>query len=117
MQKRAVRAITNAYYRAHAKPLFLQLGVLDIYQINTFYTANFMFLYHSHSLPSSLNTLFVTGNQIHTYDTRHASDYRIHACRTIVLNNLLYYFGDQNCGIHHQKILLIKRLLVVSGTE
>ena len=57
MQKRAVRAITNAYYRAHTKPLFLQLGVLDIYQINTLYTANFMFLYHSHSLPSSLNVI------------------------------------------------------------
>ena len=74
MQK---RAITNAYYRAHTKPLFLQLGVLDIYQINTFYTANFMFLYYSHSLPSSLHTLFITGNQIHIYDTRHAFDYRI----------------------------------------
>ena len=35
----------------------------------------------------------------------------------LVLNNLLYYFGDQNRGIHYQKIVLIKRLLVVSGTE
>ena len=44
-------AITNACYRAHTKLLFLQLNVLDIYQINTFYTANFFFtitiLYHS----------------------------------------------------------------------
>ena len=84
MQKRAVRASTNACYRAHTKPLFLQLNVLDVYQINTFYAAKFMFLYHGHSLPSSFNTLFTTGSQIHTYDTRHALDYQTHACRTSV---------------------------------
>ena len=54
----------------HIQNHSLQLNVLDIYQINTFYTANFMFLYHNHYLPSSLNTLFTTGSQIHTYDTR-----------------------------------------------
>ena len=71
MQKCAVWAITNAYYHAHIKPLFLHLGMLDIYQINTFYTANFMFLYHGHSLPSSLNTLFLTGNHIHMIQDMH----------------------------------------------
>ena len=54
-----------------------------------------MFLYHSHSLPSSLNTLFVTGNQIHTYDTRHASDYRTHACRTSVKQFTLLFRGPK----------------------
>ena len=47
MQKCTVWAITNACHCAYTKQLFLQLNVLDIYQINTFYTANFMFLYHS----------------------------------------------------------------------
>ena len=95
MQKRAVRAITNAYYRAHTKPLFLQLGMLDIYQINTFYTPNFMFLYHSHSLSSSLNTLFITGNQIHIYDARHAFDYRTHACRASAKQFIILFRGPK----------------------
>jgi hypothetical protein len=60
MQKRAVRAITNACYCAHTKSLFSQLKLLDIYQINTFYTAKFMFLYHNHLLPSSTTTTTTT---------------------------------------------------------
>ena len=54
-----------------------------------------MFLYHSHSLPLSLNMLFVTGNQIHTYDTRHASDYQTHACRTSVKQFTILFRGSK----------------------
>ena len=39
LQKRAVRAITNSDYRAHSAPLFSKLGILNIYQINTFQIA------------------------------------------------------------------------------
>ena len=90
MQKCAGRTITNAYYRVHTKPLFLQPDVLDIYQIYTFYTANFTFLYHSHSLPSSLNTLFTTGNQIHTvHMIQDTHSIIVLTLAELVLNNLL----------------------------
>ena len=36
LQKRAVRAIINSDYKAHSAPLFSELGVLDIFQINAF---------------------------------------------------------------------------------
>ena len=52
-----------------------------------------MLLYQSHSLPSSLNTLFTTGNQIHTYDTRQAFDCRTHACRTSVKQFTILFRG------------------------
>ena len=33
LQKRAVRAINNADFRAHSTPLFLHLGILDIFKV------------------------------------------------------------------------------------
>ena len=51
LQKRAVRAITNSDHRAHSAPLFSKLGILDIYQINTFETAKLVFCYHNNLLP------------------------------------------------------------------
>ena len=56
----------NHEYRAHSAPLFEQLKVLDIFKVNTFHTAKFMFLYHHRLLPVSLSNLFVTNNQVHS---------------------------------------------------
>ena len=67
LQKRAVRVITNSPYRSHSAPLFEKLKVLDIFKINTFHIARFMFLYHHRLLPESLSNLFVSNNQVHSY--------------------------------------------------
>ena len=45
LQERAVWAITNSDYRTHSVPLFTKLGILDIFQVNTFQVAKFMFYY------------------------------------------------------------------------
>ena len=81
LQKRAVRAITNSEYRAHTAPLFSKLEILDIFQVNTLDTAKFMFRYHNNLLPPLFRNLFMTDSQVHRYDTRTASNYRVHSCR------------------------------------
>ena len=81
LQKRAVRAVTNSDYRAHTA-LFSKLKILDIFQINTLDIAKFMFRYHNNLLPPLFLDLFMTNSQVHTYDTRTASNYRMHSCRT-----------------------------------
>ena len=58
LQKRAVRAITNSDYRAHSAPLFSKLGILDIFQVNTFEIAKFMFYYRNNLLPPLLPQSF-----------------------------------------------------------
>ena len=73
LQKRAVRAITNSDYRAHSAPLFSKLGILDIYQINTFQIAKFMYCYHNNLLPPLFFNLFFTNSQFHGYSTRTAN--------------------------------------------
>ena len=82
LQKRAVRIITNADFRAHSEPLFFRLKILDIYNINSFYTAQFMFSYYHQLLPPLFSNLFVTSSNIHNYNTRSSSHFRSHACRT-----------------------------------
>ena len=60
LQKRAVRAITNSVYRAHYAPLSAKLGIIDIFQINSFQISKFMFYYHNQLLSSMFLNLFET---------------------------------------------------------
>ena len=62
--KRAVRAITNSKYRVDTAPLFSNLEVLDIFQVNTLDTAKFMFRYHNNLLPPLFRNLFMTHSQV-----------------------------------------------------
>ena len=82
VNKRVVRIISNATNRAHITPLFSKLKILDIFNLNSFYVAKFMFSYHHRLLPLSFLNLFVTNNLVHSYNTRRDTDCRPHFCRT-----------------------------------
>ena len=92
-QKRAVRAITNSDYRAHSAPLFAKLGILDIFQVNSFQIAKFMFYYHNKLLPSMFLNLFETNSEIHNDGTRTAGCYRPHFCRTNIKQFTILFQG------------------------
>ena len=95
LQKRAVRAITNSSFRAHSTPLFSQLGILDIFKVNSLYIARFMFCYNSQLLPPIFFDLFARNNQIHNYNTRSAMNYRTHTCRTNLKKFTILYQGPK----------------------
>ena len=95
LQKRVVRAITNSDYRTHSAPLFSRLGILDIFQINTFQIAKFMYCYHYSLLPPSFFNLFRTNSQIHSYSTRTANNYHVHQCRTNLKKFTILYQGPK----------------------
>ena len=42
----------------------------------------FSYSYHNNFLPHTLNTIFVTNRQVHTYNTRNTNNYRPYFCRT-----------------------------------
>ena len=94
-EKRAVRAITNSDYRAHSAPLFAKLGIMDIFQINSFQISKFMFYYHNQLLPSMFLNLFETSRQVHNYGTRIANNYRPHFCRTNIKQFTILYQGPK----------------------
>ena len=92
LQKRAdVRAMTNSNHLAPSAPLFAQLNILDIFKVNSFYIAKFMFSYHQRLLPSPFLNLFPTGGQIHNYDTRTSA----HTCRTNIKQFTILYRGPK----------------------
>ena len=95
LQKRAVRAMTNSNHRAPSAPLFVQLNILDIFKLNSFYTAKFMFSYHHRLLPSPFLNLFLTSGQIHNYDTRSSAHFRPHTCRTNVKQSTILFRGPK----------------------
>ena len=77
-------SITNSDYRAHSAPLFAKLGILDIFQANSFQIAKLMFYYHNQWLPPMFLNLFLTiaSSQVHNYGTRMTNRYRSHSCHT-----------------------------------
>ena len=95
IQKRIVRAITNAPYRAHSAPHFAQLKLLDIYKLNSFHTAKFMFSYIHSLLPPPFLHLFTRNNKFHNYNIRTASNYRPHICRTNIKQFTILYQGPK----------------------
>ena len=95
LQKRVVRAITNSDYKAHSAPLFSKLRILDIFQVNTFQTAKFMYRYHNNLLPSLFLNLFNTSTQIHSYSTRTGNNYPVHHCRTNLKKFTVLYQGPK----------------------
>ena len=48
-----------------------------------------------HILPSSFRDLFLSSNQVHEYETRLASQYRPHFCRTNIKQFSILYRGPK----------------------
>ena len=89
LQKRGVQAITNSHYEAHSTPLFSKLGILDIFQVNMFKIAKFMFYCKNNLLPPLFLNLFVTNSQIHNNGTRTANNIK-HICAVQISSNLQF---------------------------
>ena len=80
--RRILRSEALVYKSYFFRTAALRLKILDIYNINSFYTAQFMFSYYHQLLPPLFSNLFVTSSNIHNYNTRSSSHFRSHACRT-----------------------------------
>ena len=80
LQKRIVRIICGAEYLAQTGPLFRTIKILNIFNINPFFVACFMYSHHNNLLPHTFNTTFVTNRQVHTYNTRNANNYWPYFC-------------------------------------
>ena len=105
LQKRVVRIIANADYRAHTAPLFRKLKILDVFNVNSFLIASFMYSYHNQLLPDNFHRLFLTNRDIHNYNTRQVIDYRSHHCRTNIKQFTILYQGPKIWNSLPRKLL------------
>ena len=70
LQKKVVRIISHANWKAHTEPLFKELEIRPIEDINIYIIAQFMFRFNNGLLPEIFDNFFTTNDKIHSYDTR-----------------------------------------------
>ena len=122
LQKRAIRIILSASYRAHTDPLFLKLEVLPLKKLYQFYIILFMFKYSNDMLPHLFKSIFIVNYDIHNYNTRQACNLHVQKCNTgfyykfvtqkgILFWNYISNILDTHCTLHTFKWQLKKYLL------
>ena len=75
LQKRIVRVIAGAKPREHSEPLFKNLNILSIFQINVYAIGKFMYkVYHRETLNVFIS-MFKENSSVHRYPTRQASQF------------------------------------------
>ena len=72
LQKKIIRIITFSKYTDHS-PLFKELAILPLNDINSETTAFFMIRFFNSMLPSSFNDYFRLNKGVHKYNTRLSS--------------------------------------------
>ena len=85
----------NSDQLAPSAPLFAQLNILDIFKVNSLYSAKFMFSYYHRLLPSHFLNLFLSSGQIHNCDTRASAHLRPHTCQTNIKQSTILFRGPK----------------------
>ena len=96
LQKRVVRNITLSHYQSHSRPLFKQLNILNVYQLNEYLCAILIFKNEKSLLPEKLSDMFITNSTIHNHNTRNKKKYH----RWCVNTN----FASYSCRHHAPEI-------------
>ena len=95
LQKRYCRLMMFSGFVAPSRPLFVQLGFLNIYQIYRYQLAIYMYKILHKQVPLLNHQLFSTGSSIHSYDTRFKNGLRKQACRTKLRQSTICFQGPR----------------------
>ena len=93
LQKRVVRIIKSLPHRAHTEPTFLDLKLLNIYQLYKRKILLFMFKYIRGCLPKLFNNYYIRNVDIHSHVTRQQNKLHTHKCRTSVAQKAIRCYG------------------------
>ena len=70
LQKKVIRIICHVKPRTHCDPLFKQLGLLKVKDINTYLIGRFVFKWYQGDIPAIFKDVFVSVSSVHDYNTR-----------------------------------------------
>ena len=73
-QKKLIRIMTFSRFTEKSAPLFKSLKILNIFELNAYLTAVFMYSHHHEKLPAFLDNLFKTNKSVHSCNTRSAAN-------------------------------------------
>lgn len=93
LQKRALRIICKAPFRAHTKNLFLNLDILPFECINKLQVGLFMYKCHMHLLPVGFGHWFRTNSEVHGYLTRSYKKFHQQSARTNIRQHSVRIYG------------------------
>ena len=93
LQKKALRICTNSNYLAHTNPLFHRLKTLNVFDINKFQTAIFMFKYTNNQLPAPFDNLFTLNRDVHSYPTRNSQNYHLVNPKLLISHKSIRHHG------------------------
>ena len=84
LQNRAIRLITDSKSRVSCGPLFVQLRLLKLSDINTFQTAQFMYKFKYHHLPISCMRYVTVAVGHRFHETRKVFYFNMESFRTVI---------------------------------
>ena len=94
INKKAVRIIAGAKYRAPTDALFLDLGILKFVDVNIYLTMLFMFRVHNNMVPDQFQMMFNYNRDIHPYVTRQSNHLHIPMAKTNLGKKCIRYHGS-----------------------
>ena len=108
LQKKAVRIIVSAYYRAPTSPIFKELNILNFEKVYINLVTLFMFKFDNCMLPEIFDTFYKKHKNVHKYPTRSSENLCIPKIRTTAYKTREGFFRKnivavsffQNCAIH-----------------
>ena len=100
LQKRVIRAITFADYRANSSPILKKLEILAIHDLFEYKLSALMWDFDNGKMPASLASFFTRKNTVHSYQTRSATSGKLLIHKT---NTKKY--GNNSCKIYGAKLL------------
>ena len=93
LQKRVVRIMKSLPHRAHTEHIFLDLKLLNIYQLYKHKILLFMFKYIRCCLPKLFNNYYIRNVDIHSLVTRQQNKLHTHKCRTSAAQKAIRCYG------------------------
>ena len=73
LQKRAIRVVAGAKFRANTAPLFKELNIMNVNNIYVYNVLIIMYKHHHGKIPDIFQPFFVRNNEIHDHATRQQS--------------------------------------------
>ena len=95
LQKKAVRLVSHASFLAHTSPIFYRFKILNIYDLNNFNIAIFMYLCFKNCIPTSLSKYFCLNSEVRSYNMRSQLDYHLPLFKTNVGLQSVFYTGPK----------------------
>ena len=95
LQKRFLRVALCLPLNTHTEPIFKQLKILRVHEINFFHAGILMYKLDHHMLPTLFHPLFSKTSSVHSYNVRSSQKYRPVFAKSNIKRRSILYLGPK----------------------